>query len=106
MRFAEHDDQGSRRILFTDAANPARRPLITPSDAAHIVAGMTVDAVNRNAEVASGIKEERIALPVATPFIVVADAFEERLLGNGSGHPTVEQLLMAREDRLDAQRNI
>src|SRR5262245_23498897 len=67
---------------------------------------MTIDAIYRNAKVASCAEKDGVALPVAAPFRLVTDRFAKCLFRYSTFHPAVENVWMACKYRFNTERDI
>jgi hypothetical protein len=56
MRFAEYDDQGLAGVCLKKPRNTSCNAEVPAADAAHVITGVTVDTIDRNAEIAGSFK--------------------------------------------------
>src|SRR4030095_2310690 len=106
MRFAENNDQCLCRIVLHRPHDAASNTQIASADASHVIARMTVDPVDANTQFARSFENCFVAGPLAAPFFVVANTLQALLFRDLSGHPNIENVLIARKYRSHRQRDV
>jgi hypothetical protein len=67
---------------------------------------MTIDPMDGNFQVAGGIENGFVSIPIAPPLLVVANTFQKLLFGYSARHPALKNILASCKDGLDRKGKI